>query len=94
MPWYFTSLLLSYPQVGDRVGVIRLPEFNGSLAVYINGAPLGIIATNVSDNVYGFIELQGECERVGISQCRTIQQVRGARGKVPGNVGESIMLEP
>ena len=47
------------------MGVIRLPEFNGCLVVYIN----------VSENVYGFVELQGECEKISISQNRTIQQV-------------------
>lgn len=67
-------------QNGDRVGVIYLPEFNGSLAVYINGAPLGIIATNVPENVYGFVELQGECVQVCATQNKTIQQVRGMQG--------------
>ena len=62
------------------MGVIYLPEFNGSLAVYVNGAPLGIIATSVPENVYGFVELQGECSQVCTTQNRTIQQVRGHTG--------------
>ena len=54
---------------------MRVPEFNGSLVVFVNGAPLGVIATDVAENVYGFVELQGECERVAIIR-RKIQQVR------------------
>lgn len=62
-------------QIGDRVGIIRLPEFLGSLVIYINGAPIGIIATRVSDNVYGFVEMQGDCEKICISSNRTIKEV-------------------
>ena len=53
---------------------MRLPEYNGSLVVFINGAPLGIIATGVAENVYGFVELQGECESIALMH-RKIQQV-------------------
>ena len=52
-----------------------MPEYNGALVIYINGAPLGIISTDVADNVYGFVELQGDCERICITRNRKIKQV-------------------
>ena len=76
------------------MGVIYLPEFNGCLAVYINGAPLGIIATSVAENVYGFVELQGECSQICTTTNRTIQQVRGAGSRWGwGGGGEGIWEE-
>ncbi len=65
----------SFMQINDRVGIIRVPEFNGSLIIYINGAPIGIIATSVPDRVYGFVELQGECERVALTRNRLVKHV-------------------
>lgn len=59
--------------IGDRVGIVRVPEFNGSLVVYINGAPIGVIATSVPAKVYGFIELQGDCEHISLCTSRTIK---------------------
>ena len=70
-----TLLLSLYLQLHDRVGIIRVPEFNGSLIIYINGAPIGIISTGVPDRVYGFVELQGECERVALTRNREIKNV-------------------
>lgn len=69
------SLSLSLPQMGTRVGIMRVPEFNGSLLIFIDGAPIGIIATGVPEKVYGFVELQGDCEKVCLSPVRSIQQV-------------------
>lgn len=58
---------------GTRVGIMRVPEFSGSLLIYIDGAPIGIIATGVPEKVYGFVELQGDCEKVCLSPVRSIQ---------------------
>jgi hypothetical protein len=69
------SLSLSLIKAGDKVGIMRLPEFNGSLVIFINGAHLGVIATNVAEHVYGFVEMQGDCERVAILS-RKIPQVK------------------
>ena len=54
---------------------MRVPEFNGSLLIYIDGAPIGVIATSVPEKVYGFVELQGDCEKVCLSPVRSIQHV-------------------
>jgi len=56
------------------VGIVRLPEFQGSVVLYINEYPIGIIATNVPDNLYGFIELQ-DCEGVALTPRRTVDEV-------------------
>ena len=69
------SLSLSLTQMGTRVGIMRVPEFNGSLLIFIDGAPIGIIATGIPEKVYGFVELQGDCEKVCLSPVRSIQQV-------------------
>ena len=74
-PSLSVSLSLSLPQMGTRVGIMRVPEFNGSLLIFIDGAPIGIIATGIPEKVYGFVELQGDCEKVCLSPIRSIQQV-------------------
>lgn len=61
--------------MGTRVGIMRVPEFNGSLLIFIDGAPIGVIATGVPEKVYGFVELQGDCEKVCLSPVRSIQHV-------------------
>ena len=81
MPFILQLFIHIYPpcvflvQTGDRVGIIRLPEFNGSLVIYVNGAPIGIIATGVAENVYGFVEMQEDCEKVCMQGNRSVQNV-------------------
>lgn len=45
------------------------------MVIYINETPIGIIATKVPENLYGFVELQ-DCERVSLMPHRTIEEVR------------------
>ena len=56
------------------MGIVRLPEFQGSVVLYINEYPIGIIATDVPESLYGFIELQ-DCEGVSLTPQRAIEEV-------------------
>ena len=71
-----SSLSPFLTQVGDKLGVMRVPEFSGSLIIFINGVSIGIVATGVAENVYGFVELNGDCDRVSITPNNTIKLVR------------------
>lgn len=58
------------------MGVVREPEFGGSLIITINGAPIGIIATGVPEFVYAFVEIFGEVDRVKITETTRLAEVR------------------
>ena len=58
---------------------MRTPEFNGSLVIFINGKEIGIIATAVPEEVYGFVELRGDNDKVAITGNSTVDEVRGGR---------------
>lgn len=65
-----TSILDQYGQnldrlqVGDRVGVVR--KENGTLHFFVNGNDQGSAASNVSEKVYGVIDLYGQAAQVTI----------------------------
>ena len=65
----------SHAQVGDRLGVMRASEFGGSLIFFINGYSIGIVATGVPDNIYGFVELHGDCDTVTITPNSSVELV-------------------
>ena len=58
---------------------MRLPEFNGSLVIFINGEAIGIVATGIPEKMYGFIELQNDCERICITKCHGVKLVSDSR---------------
>ena len=49
---------------GDRVGVQR--TVTGSLHFFVNGADLGVAATNIPQTVYAVIDLYGRCAEISI----------------------------
>lgn len=74
------SFVLSPPstphtQIADRVGLMRVPEFNGSLVIFINGEAIGIVAKGIPEKMYGFVELQNDCDRVCITRCHAVKLV-------------------
>ena len=64
-----------HTQIGDRVGLMRVPEFNGSLVIFINGEAIGIVAKGIPEKMYGFVELQNDCDRVCITRCHAVKLV-------------------
>ena len=80
--WTLLSLLLWF-QEGDRLGTMRVPEFGGSLIIFINGMSIGVMATGLPEELYGFVELRGDNDRVAITENSTVEEVSG-------NVFESI----
>lgn len=70
----FTKHNLKELQFGEKVGVMRCPEFEGSLLFYINQECIGILANSIPDKVFAFVELHGECERVTITPVHSIPQ--------------------
>ena len=55
---------LTSRQVGDTVGVMRKED--GSLHFFVNSTDLGCAAQGVPANVYGVIDLFGQCAQVTI----------------------------
>lgn len=72
----------STTQIADKVGLMRLPEFNGSLVIFINGEAIGIVATGIPEKMYGFIELQNDCERICITRCHGVKMVSDNLGYI------------
>ena len=71
-----------HTQIADKVGLMRLPEFNGSLVIFINGEAIGIVATGIPEKMYGFIELQNDCERICITRCHGVKMVSDNLGYI------------
>lgn len=70
----FTKYNLKELQFGDKVGVMRCPEFEGALLFYINQECIGILATSVPDQVYAFVELHENCEKVTLTPVHSVPQ--------------------
>lgn len=70
----FTKHNLKELQLGDKVGVMRCPEFEGSLIFYINGKCIGILATSIPDKIYAFVELHVDCEKVTLTPVHSVPQ--------------------
>ena len=69
------SLCVPSAQFGDKVGVMRCPEFEGSLVFYINQEVIGIMATSVPDKVFAFVEMHDNCEKITITPVHSVSQV-------------------
>ena len=72
---YYPPPSTLHTQIGDRVGLMRVPEFNGSLVIFINGEAIGIVAKGIPEKMYGFVELQNDCDRVCITRCHAVKLV-------------------
>lgn len=70
----FTKHNLKEMQFGEKVGVMRCPEFEGSLLLYLNQECVGVLATSVPDKVFAFVELSVECERVSLTPVHSVSQ--------------------
>lgn len=68
---------MSFCQVGDTVGVMRKDD--GSLHFFVNSRDLGCAAQGVPANVYGVVDLFGQCAQVTIISGSGIQE----NGEVP-----------
>ena len=58
-------------QKGERVGVMR--KDNGALVFIINGHELSVAATDLPREVYGVVDLYGQCAEVRITQAQTTE---------------------
>jgi hypothetical protein len=70
----FTKHNLKELQFGDKVGVMRCPEFEGALVFYINQEVVGIMATSVPDKVFAFVEMHENCEKITITPVHSVSQ--------------------
>lgn len=75
--FFFYWSCLSFCQVGDTVGVMRKDD--GSLHFFVNSRDLGCAAQGVPANVYGVVDLFGQCAQVTIISGSGIQE----NGEVP-----------
>ena len=53
-----------FHQVGDTVGVMR--KDSGAVHFFVNGTDLGCAAQGVPANVYGVVDLFGQCAQVTV----------------------------
>ena len=63
---------MSFCQVGDTVGVMR--KGDGSLHFFVNNRDLGCAAQGIPANVYGVVDLFGQCVEVTIISGSGIQE--------------------
>ncbi len=62
--FFFHCFFLKSFQVGDTVAVVRKDD--GSLHFFVNSTDLGCAAQGVPANVYGVVDLFGQCAQVTI----------------------------
>ena len=55
---------------------MRTPEFGGSLVIFINGKSIGIVATDIPEEVFGFVELHGDCDNIIMTPDHRVEEVR------------------
>lgn len=65
--------IFSYPQVGDRVGVVYSED--GTLHFYVNGEDMGQAATDVPTNVYGVLDLYGRSAQATVTNGRPREEI-------------------